>query len=389
MPIVLAVILLFLVLAGVLFVRCRNRARAFYDRYRNATMCTGESVLYLSDPYTGARLRPSVSFWLKREFTGEHLYTNDRGERVAESGQKARPRRVLLAGDSFALGSGVDHEDSLGGILAQEHGLDLANAAVGTASLLQIVRRVEQSLPFHHPRVVVLVFNHGLVDRCFKLNAFLKGLGQRPVYAYHKGTGKPGIRENLWSPPTWVFQAIHSSRKRLIDDHAFGLPDVFHYARMRFFMRLMEKVRAAVKLFRNARYRLVDESLYLDRGMRDMALKDCLGRLKGLIAEHDARVLFYQMFEYRAYENRAEVIRGDMELVRALAEDEPRLAVAGCEDEKERMDAYLAERGFAPGDYRGGLVLPDDIHYHRDGNAIMAAAVHEALARHGLLETGN
>jgi len=113
--------------------------------------------LFAFDPETGYIARPSSSTkWTVLGANNEpmfqyHVYTDQRGARVSSPGRRSPDQvDILVLGDSFAWGHGVENEDTfasrtiaaLGG-----SGVNLALASYGTTQSLQLLRRHRSLAP--------------------------------------------------------------------------------------------------------------------------------------------------------------------------------------------------------------------------------------------------
>jgi pimeloyl-ACP methyl ester carboxylesterase len=113
--------------------------------------------LFAFDPETGYVARPNSSTkWTVLGASDKpnleyHVHTDDRGARVSKSGQRSAEQvDIIILGDSFAWGHGVEYEDTfafktiaaLGG-----SGANLALASYGTTQSLQLLRRHRDLAP--------------------------------------------------------------------------------------------------------------------------------------------------------------------------------------------------------------------------------------------------
>lgn len=110
-------------------------------------------TLLQPDPWLGYRYRPNLDVMLAGhpEFAFR-LRTNARGFRTRfERG----PVDVVLVGDSFAFGHGVEERDAMGAVLERLSGRSVANLGVGGYGSLQELRLLEREGLRLRPQVIV------------------------------------------------------------------------------------------------------------------------------------------------------------------------------------------------------------------------------------------
>ncbi|MGE4470663.1 MAG: hypothetical protein AB7D47_11070 [Desulfovibrio sp.] len=347
-------------------------------------MSVGGEFLFLADTYRGSKLKPNISFEQQLEQTAMRLFTNDQGERVAKPGMKAEQKPYVLLGDSFAMGSGADYDVSFGGQLATRYGIPIANLGVGTYSLLQVVRHFEVMVPLYKPKVAVFVYNHGMVNRCFKTNAFMKGLGRRPVFVRRRKDQKIILHENRLPLPPWVIERIHRLRGILIGNPNFDFSYIANYAQLALLMKGIKKVRSLLHKLCDPRFKYIDDHEHYDNSLREYVLRTCLNQLADVAEKNGCTVLVYHMFEYRNYEKLRPAMAFDDQIIAELAEQRSGLEFYDDKAEKQRFEQYMAEHGLS-GDYYEAFKLPDDIHHAPHGNDLLAESIQAALDEKGLL----
>ena len=141
---------------------------------------TGD-IIYIPDPYFGSTLAPNAHCHIQREVTSEHIYTNDLGWRENAAAQKATERDIAFIGCSWPMGVGVQSKYCFAQKTAHNLKKNVANLGVGSYSLIQAIRRLENNIDTIKPKVVILSYGHWLVNRCFKSNA-MGGIIIRPIY---------------------------------------------------------------------------------------------------------------------------------------------------------------------------------------------------------------
>ncbi|MGE4505111.1 MAG: hypothetical protein AB7D51_07160 [Desulfovibrionaceae bacterium] len=366
-----------------IFLWAHNNARRFHEKYKHSTMAVGEEYLFEADDYTGSRIAPNMSFHQRLEYSSMTLFTNDRGERCFSCREKATPKPLVLLGDSFVMGSGNDYEDCFAGILEKEYGLNMANLGVGTFSILQAVRHFERNVGFHSPKAAVFVYGHWMVDRAFKDNAFMNGLGKRPVYVRAKRTGKIFVVDPVYAPGTSTLRTLHSLRNGLIGPHRFNIAYVLRHMHLSLIVRRIRFLRKLLGLLRLYRYKLINDHENRNEELRARVLRDCIGRMAEVAAKHRCKLLVYHMFEYRCYDERKAVAAYDDSVIREVAALHENVVFDDGSAEHRRFDEYMHREGLT-GDYFDVFKLPDDIHHARPGNELIAESLFEVLMAHGM-----
>lgn len=121
------------------------------------TLRSKESESYaVLDPVVGRIPRPGLSV---RHPAGFHISTGEYGTR--RNGEDPPPPAqpaILVVGDSFAFGDGVDDRDSWPAVLERRTGTRVVNAAVPGFGLDQAVLRAEQLAPIFQPAIIIVGF---------------------------------------------------------------------------------------------------------------------------------------------------------------------------------------------------------------------------------------
>ena len=102
----------------------------------------------------GFRLAPGISVRMRGPEYDVEIATNSLGMRDDEPGPKTGPR-VLLLGDSFAMGYGVERGQIFADLLEQQLHADVVNAGTGGYEIVQQVRMLAEYAPRLRPDLVV------------------------------------------------------------------------------------------------------------------------------------------------------------------------------------------------------------------------------------------
>jgi hypothetical protein len=87
--------------------------RAFVGDYENRV-----SKNFVVDQFTGWRMRPNTEFRWQIDGQWDHYRSNQQGFRnELDFSQDALPNRIILVGDSFTFGTGVEIEETFGALL--------------------------------------------------------------------------------------------------------------------------------------------------------------------------------------------------------------------------------------------------------------------------------
>lgn len=144
----------------------------------------------------GWGLKPSTTFTWNNGVTDIHYLTDDEGDRVgAEDTVRDHERpTILLAGESVALGMGVEYDDSYAGILEKETHLQVVNTAVHGYGVDQAYMRLAEILPrYSHAVAIITLFLVEEGDDRLKLDD-----------RDHLRVDRNGSLELALRPPSWI-----------------------------------------------------------------------------------------------------------------------------------------------------------------------------------------
>lgn len=126
--------------------------------------CTGrESKHFIADPATGWRMRPEVLFHWTTEGRRIPYRADAEGYRVGEPSVPSRKGSgaLVVAGDSFAFGTGVEFDETFAARVAAALGQELRNIAMPGFGLDQILLAVRRdALPKRPARLLVALYEN-------------------------------------------------------------------------------------------------------------------------------------------------------------------------------------------------------------------------------------
>jgi hypothetical protein len=157
---------------------------------------SSNKIILKKDKYLGVTLTPSRFTEIETPQFKYDVYTNQYGCRDINMKYWHDCVDILYCSDSWGFGVGLDYRDTLCGILSTEYKLRLLNASIPGYSLLQIIRRTEVILDTIKPKILVIGYCDGLVNRSF-VHKIYKSAFERPfIYKKRDYTGV-GVMEIL------------------------------------------------------------------------------------------------------------------------------------------------------------------------------------------------
>jgi hypothetical protein len=154
------------------------RPRAFVGEFENRT-----SKNFVADPSTGWRMRPNITEFLSSIRDGHRVNyrSNKQGFRSQlDFDQATSPNRIVLVGDSFTFGTGVEIEETFGALLNAQLGDDVAvyNLAMPGFGLDQMWMSVRhQALPMK-PTLIIMGFIDQDLDRSLTAYRLAEGFNK-------------------------------------------------------------------------------------------------------------------------------------------------------------------------------------------------------------------
>lgn len=332
--------------------------------------------IYVQDPVLGSTLKSNAHCYIQREISREHVYTNDRGWRVEAQNLPASPSDIAFVGCSWPMGVGSEYEDSFVYQLSTMLPYTFANLGVGSYSLLQAYRRLEQDIKFIKPKLVVVFYGHWLLDRCFKSNA-MGNVIHRPIFRRSLKTSKLYIEEPRIVIPFVLREYLDLNRKIQVSGKSF-LRTI--YQKFLYFLILLQKSSLRRIFYKNSEYVLFNDNpkYYEDRAY---ALKYLLERFENLGKSNNCKVLFFHAHKYTA---NSKVERSCIELDDTVLKDyinnseclyyEPPMTM---ERVLNSSDAYKQAGNDA--DFISLIHLPDNNHPNATGHGLIAQTLAEAI----------
>lgn len=186
---------------------------------------------FLPDPDLGWLLNPNFTppraapapRWSRDYRVNQEGFRNDEDFTVAAA--RAGPPRIMVLGDSFVFGTGLERDGTLARILERRLGgrYRVYNAGVSGWGIDQMVLAYKKFAPVLRPHIVLLVFIDADFDRA--LHAFRADAGAKPMLMYRDGefvrrrTGPPlyerVARRSLILNRLYLGAWIHPQERRL------------------------------------------------------------------------------------------------------------------------------------------------------------------------------
>ena len=138
--------------------------------------------MYRYDPELGFSMWPNLDIWVKSlpHLKAIHIRTDGLGNRITPPPREpARAETIVLVGDSFAFGEGVEEDETVAAHLSS-HGFHVVNLGVnayGTHQEMLSYRRYADSHRGHFDWVAVLVYSNDAED----VRASVTRLRSRPT----------------------------------------------------------------------------------------------------------------------------------------------------------------------------------------------------------------
>jgi hypothetical protein len=180
--------------------------RAFVGEHANRP-----SRHFVVDDETGWRMRASTTFRWEIDGQWSHYRANAQGFRSDVDFEPDDPaHRIVIVGDSFAFGTGVELDETFGHLVDTRLGEDvvvrnLAMPGFGVDQMWMSVRH--QALPME-PRLIVVAFIDEDLDRSLTAHRHVEGFG-KPTFELDGGRLRPQMPDDA-PHPTLSFIEHHS-----------------------------------------------------------------------------------------------------------------------------------------------------------------------------------
>ncbi len=137
----------------------------------------------------GSILRPNMDKVINLDYSSRRLITNERSWRISSPDKGIYQSPIMVAGCSWAEGVHEDWKDTYTSIIEKTFKVDVGNIGVSSYSLLQIMKRIKSEVEIVKPKIIVISYLSGHIERCFKYNAVVD-LIHRPIYKISQNKDK-------------------------------------------------------------------------------------------------------------------------------------------------------------------------------------------------------
>ena len=202
----------------------RPAPRAFVGEFENRG-----NKNFVADAQTGWHMQPNKEFRWYIEDHWNSYRANKQGFRSDKDFDDLKsPQSIVLIGDSFAFGTGVNVEQTFGALLNSDLGsgtavYNLAMPGFGLDQMWMSVRH--QALPVK-PRLVIVAFIDEDLDR--SLTAYRHGEGfNKPTFELEEGVLRP---QNAHDKPTGLIRYLETHSEiwnlgqKLLNSKAYSIP---------------------------------------------------------------------------------------------------------------------------------------------------------------------
>lgn len=333
---------------------------------------------FIPHSYLGSILKPNAVTRLSWSYGTETVLTDSKGWRIGtpiEGEMQDGQPSITMVGCSWGMGVGSNYDDGIAANLERAIGVKVGNASVGNYSLLQMARRIELAPKNDDVELIILLYGHWQLDRCFKSNAFADIL-DRPIFL-KDASGNFVIREPQ-PYANWLVQAYLHLFRRMRSGHARGFEG---------WLRKIVKMLCTVSAIRPRHFlrflpnhrNIWITSSDADWGdMRTKALRHCLQELSRVSRSRGTKVLIQHLYEYLHSDTaRWPIIEQDRDLLRSeLHHLDPKgeyLVYRDWSAQAEKFSQYLLENSGRLSD----LIHAENAHPTATGYRLIAEGIAE------------
>jgi len=339
-------------------------------------MITRGDILTILDDYTGTKLAPNSHAYFERQFSKENYFTNARGYRVKKDEQQdGSHSELIMAGCSWALGTGVEYEHCFAGMLETMLDKKISNIAVGGDSLLQIARRVEKEIPFINPKVVHISFGSWHVNRCCKPQR--DPISFRPIIKKKESTNDLFIDPSK-NPPLWLLRHYAYIEKKMTDTSSFAtykralsfIAKIFHGYPKKYILRTLNRA----------------DSVHLvpwkNLNERNDILYFCLSLLSEISERYNVKVIIQHLYEcHKIKESQKKIQENDRRFFEKYSKNHQNIQYFSWESIKQAFKDSLSKEGLTLEHYRGHVFWTDNNHPNHLGHKLIAEAMYPVLKK--------
>ena len=261
--------------------------------YKKVVASSSGDILYIPHKYLGHTLSKNSRSFFSRKYSKEEYFTNNEGWRVGSKNQKAKEVDILFAGDSNALGTGVEYKNTIGYFLSKILKKKIANIGIGSYSDIQILRKINLNAQIAKPKVVIYLYTN-TIARCFKQNGLLD-IVHRPILKKNKKNKNIELVE-----PNQIPFFIYKRFAKLELKKRNNKFNIFNKIEREFLWTLCQIINRRLKNFVK-RILNISKNEYIDsndRFARLHAIKLISKEINRLVYKFNFKVLFFPIYPY-------------------------------------------------------------------------------------------
>ena len=355
-----------------------------------------EQFLYKSSRYIGVKLNESTCLNVKRALSSETYYTNSRGWRVRSADiSKPFESDIAIAGCSWALGTGVNYEDSIVGLLEDYLQIKIPNLGVGSASFIQLLRYVETEINFIKPKLLLVPYGSWLVDRSAKERS--TRMHYRPILKKNLQKNQLEIIEPKF-PPNFISNHYTRINRRfsvpgkIVKREINNWPRSFQltsYKFPTFIKSYLSTLEFIGKIYAGYPINLIKKILNLSSHTRlnvtrledrKLILDYSLNKLTELCKKHHTKLIICHVYEYsgQGFDFRKKYIESDKQELIRLSKN-LNFTYHDWTSMEHAFVSYLSQKGLQMKDYLGHVHWEDNNHPNQTGYKLIANTLYPIL----------